>query len=270
MAGQTAHPTKRSQEPNRSWGNKLSTNKDKKISKNTLHLNIITANTTCWTACRDWLGDLGAADLPHVLLLQEHKLAKDDDINDASTFAESLGYTSTWTRASRGPGGKPAGGTAILAAVQLGLTRPHLPKGIHPHPRTTIGIIEPPTFGKILVFSAYGNVNVGAKDDNLDMVASFPLIAEAMQMQYIAGGDFNIKANQLNKTGIMKKSGSTIMAPTRSTCITRSWNAGSTIEYFILTTGVHMLFNQPTVIDDAPLVPRFRHLLLPIKKDVRW
>ena len=129
-----------------------------------LTLHFVTANVTSWTSCREWLKNTPKDPLPHVLMLQEHKLCQARELDEASTFGASLGYTSLWTPAAKGPGGKTAGGTAILAIQQLGLIKPQLPKGLKTHPRLTMGVIEPSTVGKLAIFSAYGKTQLGAND----------------------------------------------------------------------------------------------------------
>ena len=231
----------------RSMGN------SRQLPKDVLHLRFVTANVTCWTACRKWLKNAPKDELPHVLMIQEHKLCQDQDIDEASNFGDSLGFTSLWTAASRGPGGKPAGGTAILAVRQLGLIKPQLPKGLKIHSRLTMGIIEPPTFGKIAVFSAYGQVKLGAKGENLVMATAIPMLAKTMELPFLAGGDFNMQPAQLDKTEMPKKSFTKLMLPSRSTCITRSWTAGTTIDYFLLSAGIESMFDIPTIDEDADL-----------------
>ena len=189
--------------------------------------------------------------MPQVIFIQEHKLTKYDDIQEASNFANDYGYKSLWTPASTGQGGKPTGGTAIWAVTQLGLTKPKLLTS--QHARTTIGVIEPPSYGRLALFSAYGAVSLGAKGDNLNMIASFALISESLGIPYLAGGDFNTKPAQLQRTGILKRGTSSMMAPSRSTCITRSWTTGTTLDYYIVTSGLESFFNEPTVIDNTSL-----------------
>ena len=186
-------------------------------------------------------------------MIQEHKLCLDKDIDEASTFGASLGYTSVWTPAAKGPGGKPAGGTAILAIHQLGLNKPQLPKGLKIHPRLTMGVIEPPTVGKLALFSAYGKTQLGAKGENLEMATAIPMLARIIELPYLAGGDFNMTPLQLDKTDMLKKSLSKMLMPSRSTCITKSWNAGTTIDFFLVAAGIESFFEAPIVDEDADL-----------------
>ena len=51
--------------------------------------------------------------MPRLLFLQGHKLATSESIDEASTLCERLGYSSLWTPASAGKGGKTIAGTAI-------------------------------------------------------------------------------------------------------------------------------------------------------------
>ena len=84
-------------------------------------------------------------------------------IDDAAAYGQAMGYTSVWTPAAPGPGHGPAGGTAILAITQLGLTRAKVPKHKTLHPRATAGILQLPAYGRLLAFSAYGVSKLGAK-----------------------------------------------------------------------------------------------------------
>ena len=85
------------------------------------------------------------------------------------------------------------------------------------------------------------------------MIASFAIIPDDLGVPYIAGGDFNMKPAHLRQTGILQKSTSTMMIPSRSTCITRSWTAGSTIDFFITAVGIDSLLTEPKVDDGATL-----------------
>ena len=170
---------------------------------------------------------------PQVLLIQEHKLTNDEAIGDARSFGSLLGYTSIWTKAGFGPGGKPSGGTAILAIAQLGLVKPKLPQGTQVHSRATMGIIQPPTFGRLMLFSAYGISKLGTKGENLELATSIPMVAAILGLPFLAGGDFNMNPPNLKKTGMPKKSSTVIVAPDRSTCVTKSWSAGTTIDFFM-------------------------------------
>ena len=199
----------------------------------TLHMHIVTVNSTSWSACRDWLSDLPPKERPHVVLVQEHKLATKEAIDDASTSGHLLGYTSIWTMAGKGPKGGPAGGTAILAITQLGLTKPRLPHGAQPHPRSTMGVIQPPRYGRMAVFSAYGVSKLGAKGENLEVIASFPTLADSIGLPFLAGGDFNMAPAALRRTGYGKRGQVAIMQTERHTCVTNSWATATTIDYFV-------------------------------------
>ena len=91
------------------------------LPKGLVQIRVVTANTTCWASCRAWLQATTAEELPHLLLIQEHKLRTQEAIDDASSFGHRLGYSSIWSVAATGPAGQAAGGTAIFAIRQLGL-----------------------------------------------------------------------------------------------------------------------------------------------------
>ena len=134
------------------------------------------------------MGSLEDADRPQVIFVQEHKLLTQESIDDAAAYGLSMGYTSVWTPAVPGPGQGPAGGTAILAIPQLGLTRAKVPKPLAAHPRATAGILQLPAYGRLLAFSAYGVSKLGAKGDTLDLTAYFSQLGDTLQLPFLAGG----------------------------------------------------------------------------------
>ena len=218
-----------------------------------MNMRIVTVNATCWQACKQWLEQTSAQDRPHIILLQEHKVLHDEAVAEAQSWAFLVGYTSVWTKAQQGPGGRAVGGTAIFATEQLGLIKPKLGKGVEQHARATIAIAQIPDYGRIVLSSIYGHCNMGAKGDNLKLITSIPQIAESLKLPFLMGGDFNIEPSKLASNGFTSRANTTMVVPTRSTCITHSWKGGSTIDYFVCTKGIEKLISKTSVLIDTAI-----------------
>ena len=80
------------------------------------------------------------------------------------------------------------------------------------------------------------------------MLASIPQLAKANELPVIVGGDFNLTPGQIHQCGVLRKAGLDCLAPDRGTCITGSWKGASTIDMFIVTTGLQAALGRPEAL----------------------
>ena len=80
------------------------------------------------------------------------------------------------------------------------------------------------------------------------MLSTLPRLAEATRLPLMAGGDFNLEPHQVQKTSFLSKAQLEVLAPSRGTCITNSWRAATTIDYFIVSAGLHQAVKAPVAM----------------------
>lgn len=88
---------------------------------------------------------------------------------------------------------------------------------------------------EVILMHVYGNVGMGIKDANFEMLVEIAAVADGGRRMAIAMGNYNIKAEELEASGILRALGLTLVEAenTDKTCTS---GKGSCIDYALVTT----------------------------------
>ena len=88
----------------------------------------------------------------------------------------------------------------------------------------------------IILMHVYGVVGLGIKDANFEMLLDIADATDGGRRMVIAMGDYNIRAEELEASGILKALGLTLVRAENSD-ITCTSGQGSCIDYALVTSG---------------------------------
>ena len=88
----------------------------------------------------------------------------------------------------------------------------------------------------VILMHVYGNVGMGIKDANFEMLLDIASAADGGRKMVIAMGDYNIKAEELVASGILTALGGTLVKADNTDTTCTSGN-GSCIDYAVVTSG---------------------------------
>ncbi len=226
-------------------------------------LAVETANGTTWETMKKYL--VSPALRAHVLLIQETHLGE-ESIKGASAWALANGWKSIWSAATPGKGTGNQGGVAILARSYLGLSDP--PWGyaeIEPG-RAVAGLVEAPGIRPMVCVAGYLRhgeglsaanratlANIGARLEKLGHGAADDGGEGVAPVPFVVGADFNLLPAAVEASGFASKLGATIVTPRsrRGTC--RTAGAARTIDFFVVSGGLHMGIDSVHTVEDSPL-----------------
>ena len=193
------------------------------------------------------------------ILVQEHHYCTDEQLDEASSRASSLGWSSFWSPAQYLPSGMPSGGTAVLVHKALGarpcdrLVRADVP--IHLRHRVAAATVSfGEAHGEVDLFSVYLLDGVGLSPANLELLS---MVADMLpQRQCLIGGDFQVKPAILAKSAVIEHMGMEVLAAPLSEPTIRS-NLGnySTIDFFLASGGVAAVIDKVSVKVDVDFRP---------------
>ena len=126
----------------------------------------MTANVASFASAKGWIPTVRA----HIILLQEHRIIADEDIEEASHWRKKNSYISLWAPAVHGPAGRPSGGVAILVNEQCGLFVPLAAGHILTPGRAAAGMVGLPGLSPFMAVAVYFQVGLGLAGTNLDIL----------------------------------------------------------------------------------------------------
>ena len=151
-------------------------------------LQVATANCTCWASAKD----LVVNPFAHVLALQETKLDRAADIDEASSWAIKRGWKSLWSPALRTAKGGVSAGLAILAREELALLEPDLPEGMERPGRVQAAVLQAPGHRSCLIVNVYLYTGIGLSVRNLELLQAVGQVISTLRMPSMVVGDFNL------------------------------------------------------------------------------
>ncbi len=189
-----------------------------------------------------------------VLMVQEHHLVQSDLCRDAEDFCGQRGWHAVFREAVRLPSGRSSGGVALLVRKRddIGVTDPGLDPGPLRHRllglKLAMGGTEP-----LVIVSAYLQAGVGLNELNMQALSTIAQWQELVQLPVLAGGDFNVPPNAIDKTDFSARSGMIVLTPGAATY--RTAQAATEIDYFLVTRSVAERMRRPQLLDDWPTKP---------------
>ena len=140
--------------------------------------------------------------LPELIALQEHKLSKQEDIDEASAFLVRQGYSSHWGPAEMGPNKHPSAGVAVLISSRLGC-KPVLVNA--PRARVAAAKVQLQNDTEFIFISAYLHSGRGLKAVNLELLGAVAALQQKHQRYILAGGDWQNRPAAFSSTDFLFK-----------------------------------------------------------------
>ena len=125
-------------------------------------IRVVTASVTSFANAKGWIPTVQA----HIILLQEHRVIAEADIEEASHWCKKNSYIPLWAPAVHGPAGKPSGGVAISVNEQCGLFVPPAADHISIPGRAAAGMVELPGLSPFMAVAVYSQVGLGFAGTN--------------------------------------------------------------------------------------------------------
>ena len=193
-----------------------------------------TINSSSWTSAKPWLVKSPA----HIILVQEHHLASEASIEEASAWSRRHGWLARITPALVTPEGGTSGGTAILVRDWLGCC--DVTKGPDLIPgRATACWVQVPGSVTILCVSLYLKDSEGLSEYNLGALAKVGALCNSSSSPFLVGGDFNMPPTELAECDFAAGLSATIVYPTDAiTCTSTADGGGSLLDYFVCSPGL--------------------------------
>ena len=208
---------------------------------------MVTANVTSFASAKSWIPTVRA----HIILLQEHRIIAEEDIEEASHWCKRNSYVSLWAPAVLGPAGRPSGGVAILVNEQCGLFVPPASDHVLIPGRAAAGMVELPGLSPFMVVAVYFQVGLGLAGTNLDILQGIGECSERWGVPFLAGGDFNSGPRALMDSGFTLRAGAVTASPREPTCITK--RSRSVIDFFLGSRAIMDLVSSIRVDKSADL-----------------
>ena len=190
---------------------------------------IDTANANAWSTLRGYVAR-SAAD---VVVAQELKTLAGDATLSAEDALKTIRWKGRIGPCTKGPGGGPSAGTAIMTRQHVGMTMPTCPYADECLHRFVINKVAAICKRGIHIGSLYLTDTVGpSSPDNLKLLDYVASVLMAIKGPWIIGGDFNCTPQQLIETGFVELVGGVVQAPRDSTCGLR------TMDFFIVSRDI--------------------------------
>ncbi len=220
-------------------------------------LRFLTLNINAWAPFRDrWSEEGQPAEFQSatLLLLQEHHLTTEEQCSDAVEWCAARGWDATFRKAIQLPSGKPPGGAAILVShrADIGVTDPQLSVEGMEHRLLALQLTAP-GLERTLVVAAYLQAGGGLNHTNRTLLATLAQWQEEVQAPILAGGDFNLRPEQVQSTDFLTRSGLQLVVPPGPTY--RTSKSCSTIDYYIASQCICNKLHGCDVLRGFPLKP---------------
>ena len=210
---------------------------------------IETVNGTSWEAIKGRVQATTAS----ILLFQEHRLADQERISEASAWLRGKGWKSLWEPAVKTEGGT-SGGVGIACWADLGLDAVGMAGGSRWPAHAVLCRLHIPGWCPLLLGSIYGLVGQGLSEEHMEGLAKVATVMAESRMPFVLGADWNLKPQQLELSGLPSRlSGRVIFQANRSTCISK--RSRTTIDYFLVSEDLCGLIDSVSVAGDALTVP---------------
>ena len=222
-----------------------------------------TINSTVWSSCQEYLEKI-SPEGPQVICLQEHHLDGEQMV-EAQRWLRAHGWTSMWAAADRTHLGT-SGGVALLARSHLGLCSvPGRANAVLWPARSVVGFLPNFCGRGLVLISTYLHTAVGWDSVNIDMVRSIAHFVSDLACSWIWGGDMNMAPALFARGGPemsdpaedrenwIARMNAVMVAPRQATCMSSA--EGSTIDYFVMATGLAHNLVEVRVNDGATLAP---------------
>ena len=196
-------------------------------------LSVTTVNVTAWSTFKMMVE---RATPGTVYVIQEHKVADEGVIAEEVEWLRGLGYWSFWetARVTGTHASSVSGGVCIIASMDLGLRQI---AAVSPRPTEDAGrllhaVVDHDVLGSLAIVAVYLRVGMGLHEENFMTLGVAAAMLEQTGFEGMMVGDFNLGPQSLQLSGIPRKAGLTVMAPTGATCITSK--SRSVIDYFVM------------------------------------
>ena len=138
--------------------------------------------------------------LPELMALQEHKLHKQEDIDEASAFLARQGFASCWGPAVAGPNQHPSAGVAVIIASRLGC-KPIIASA--PTSRIVAAKVQTQKDSEFIFVSAYLHSGKGLKATNLELLGAVAALQQKHQRYILAAVDWQNKPAAIGSTDFL-------------------------------------------------------------------
>ncbi len=215
-------------------------------------LQVVTANTTSWTALKRLLTSTDA----DVILSQEHRLPP-YRLADFSDWARRHGWHSIMLPATQTEAGGWSAGVAIFAKPHAALSAPRIGSECVVPSRVVAATIEPPGHRPCLIMSVYLRDGIGLGTENLGYLADIGTVVRmhGVAHPFIIGGDFQTDPSRLATAGFGEEVGATLMASgaSRGTCRTAATT--SEIDFFYVQNSLALGVRSVDTVEHAGTRP---------------
>ena len=144
-----------------------------------------TANCTSWSSAKDLILN----PLAHVLAVQETKVVKGSDIDEASSWAIKRGWKSLWCPAVPTAKGGVSAGLAILARQELALVEAAIPDEAVWPGHLQAGVVQAPGHRDFLLINVYLYTGIGLNVRNLELLRAVGLVISSAKLPVMVLGD---------------------------------------------------------------------------------
>ena len=166
-----------------------------------------TVNVTSWGTGLKFLKETNA----NLVMMQEHKLANDDEIDEAGRTCDGLGWSSVWRKAKHGKREKDrSGGVAIFAKRGIGLTDDAILT--EHHYRLVAAKVEAPGTPVFDAVATYFKVGKGLTGINGELAADIAHHAKRRARPGMVGGDYNMTPEAVAE-GVAKLTDGRVLIP---------------------------------------------------------
>ena len=220
-----------------------------------LALEIVTANGTCWSSIQKFLGITSG----HVVLCQEHKLITAEEIRKAQAWSVRNGWSAHFEPGLLGPGGGGGGvgggasaGVAVLARNFLGFHFPDFGPKVVSH-RATGALVHIPGQASVYCVSTYLQDCVGLNDTNQDVLATIAARVTSLAVPFVVGADFNFEPALLAGSSLPARMGSQIVYPKAVVGTCRSVAEIKMYDYFLVSSRLAQAIDEVKAVSDSEL-----------------
>ena len=196
-------------------------------------ITVTTVNVTSWNTFKTVVQKAVPGT---VYVVQEHKVGDAQVIAEEVDWLRSLGYWSYWepARVTGVHASAVSGGVCVLASVDMGLRQiaDVSPRSADDAGRLLHAVVDHDVLGSFAIVAVYLRVGVGLNEDNFATLGAAAAMLEQTGLEGMIVGDFNLGPQSLQISGVPRKAGLTVLAPTKPTCITSK--SKSVIDYFVV------------------------------------
>ena len=204
-------------------------------------LSIVTVNSTSWGAAKKFIMKCKA----DVILVQEHKLCSQDDVDTAKQWADGQNWTMVMNVADGSTAKNASAGVAILVRRGIGIQEIQTPTNLRA--RFVAATIQVQGNPNMVVGSVYMKTGIAMTGMNLDILAAAAHVITEWAMPTTIGGDFNCHPSVLKTTGVLEETQATIVAPAHAGGTCTAGKTATLLDYFLVSRMENAIQNVDTV-----------------------